>query len=77
MNKHHLSCSILTRLKTKHCHASQDPCQVWQDHQGDRRGRQEEEEEQEEAGVLWLLHLQGAFHNVFNEVEVLCLMLLT
>ena len=31
------------------CHASQDSCQVWQDHQGDRRGRQEEEEGQEEA----------------------------
>merc|ERR1712142_1252968 len=40
--------------------ASQNPCQVWQGHQSDRRGRQEEEEGQEEAGVLWFLHLQGA-----------------
>ena len=53
-----------------HSHASQDPFQVWQGHQGDRRGREEEEEGQEEAGILWFLHLQGAFHNDSNEIDV-------
>ena len=75
-----MSSSLLTLSSkgwTCYSHASQDSCQVWQDHQGDRRGRQEEEEEQVEARVLWLLHLQGAFHNVSIEVEVLCFMLLT